>query len=166
MDSEILEEAELAKSHLMGSNLDDRCKKSLMRLLNISTMATNGLSVEEKIQKITEAIHGLVLSQITFLDSVDKKIAKANAEKCKDCKAMRHADDMEAREEREEIIKQWKQANGISDEPAREDPAQDGWIGFFKKLVTQPAMWVFLTFLAISPYGVDIVKAILEVWAK
>ena len=32
----------------------------------------------EKIQKITEAIQGLVLSQITFLDTVDKKIATAN----------------------------------------------------------------------------------------
>jgi len=62
MDKEIVEDAELAKSYVTGSDLDDDCKKSLLRLINISTLATNGLSVEEKIQKITEAIHGLVVS--------------------------------------------------------------------------------------------------------
>jgi len=49
LSKEIQEEAELAKNHLMNSNLDDRCKKSLLRLLNTTTLATNGLSVEEKI---------------------------------------------------------------------------------------------------------------------
>lgn len=46
---EVLEEAEFAKNHLMNSNLDDRCKKSLLRLLNTATIATNGISTEEKI---------------------------------------------------------------------------------------------------------------------
>jgi hypothetical protein len=72
---EIQEEAEFAKNHLMNSSLDDRCKKSLLRLINTATLATNGVSTEEKIQKITEAIQGLVMAQITFLDSVDKKIS-------------------------------------------------------------------------------------------
>lgn len=52
----------MAKNHLMQSNLDEKCKKSLLRLLNISTLATNGISLEEKVQKITEIIYGLVLS--------------------------------------------------------------------------------------------------------
>lgn len=74
LSKEIAEESEFAKTQLMNSNLDDRCKRSLLRLINCSMIATNGISTEEKIQKITEAIHGLVLSQITFLDTVDKKI--------------------------------------------------------------------------------------------
>lgn len=53
---EITEEAELVKSHLMNSSLDDHIKKPLLRLLNTSTIATNGISTEEKIQKITETI--------------------------------------------------------------------------------------------------------------
>ena len=78
LSKEIEEEVEFAKNNLMSSSLDDRCKKSLLRLLNTATLATNGLSVEEKIQKITEAIFGLVLSQLTFHDTVDKKIENAN----------------------------------------------------------------------------------------
>ena len=62
LSKEIEEEVEFAKNHLMASSLDDRCKKSLLRLLSTATLATNGLSVEEKIQKITEAIFGLVIS--------------------------------------------------------------------------------------------------------
>lgn len=49
ISKEVLEEAEFAKSHLMNSTLDDRCKKSLLRLLNTATLATNGISTEEKI---------------------------------------------------------------------------------------------------------------------
>jgi len=59
---EIQEEAEFAKNHLMNSTLNDRCKKSLLRLINTATLATNGISTEEKIQKITEAIQGLVMA--------------------------------------------------------------------------------------------------------
>lgn len=49
LSKEILEETEFAKNSLMQSNLDDKCKKSLLRLLNISTLATNGISLEEKV---------------------------------------------------------------------------------------------------------------------
>jgi len=62
ISKEILEETEFAKNHLLQSNLDDKCKKSLLRLINISTLATNGISLEEKVQKVTEAICGMVLS--------------------------------------------------------------------------------------------------------
>ena len=46
LSKEIEEEVEFAKNHLMSSSLDDRCKKSLLRLLNTAILATNGLSVE------------------------------------------------------------------------------------------------------------------------
>ena len=49
ISKEILEETEFAKNHLLQSSLDDNCKKSLFRLINISTMATNGISLEEKV---------------------------------------------------------------------------------------------------------------------
>ena len=171
LTKEILEEAEFAKNHLMNSSLDDRCKKSLLRLLNTATIATNGISTDEKIQKITEAIQGLVLSQITFLDTVDKKIEKANKEQCKNCKAMAHAEIVEAEEAKKKLIEDWKAANGITDDDLKQDSKGDSdkkensWSSVIKKIVTQPGMWIFLTILAISPYGVDIVKAILQFFA-
>lgn len=168
LTKEILEEAEFAKNHLMNSSLDDRCKKSLLRLLNTATMATNGISTDEKIQKITEAIQGLVLSQITFLDTVDRKIEKANREQCTNCKAMAHAEAVEAEETKKKLIDDWKAANGISDDDLKpEAKAEEStWSSILKKVISQPGMWIFLTILTISPYGVDIVKALLQFFSK
>lgn len=163
LTKEILEEAEFAKSHLMNSSLDDRCKKSLLRLLNTATLATNGISTEEKIQKITEAIQGLVLSQITFLDTVDKKIEKANKEQCISCKAMRHANEVEEQKEREEIIAKWKEANGYKDdEDSAADSSNKSWSQVAKDVVSKPWCWVAVIALVIAPNGVNIVKLLID----
>ena len=165
LTKEIQEEAEFAKNHLMNSNLDDRCKKSLLRLLNISTMATNGISTEEKIQKITEAIQGLVLSQITFLDTVDKKIEKANKEQCNNCKAMRHANKVEEEAEREEIIRKWKEANGIFDDNKAKDDEKT-WTQLAKELVLKPYVWIVVSLLVIAPNGVQIIQMLMDKFGK
>ena len=49
VSKEFLEEAEFVKTRIMHSNLDEQCKKSLHRLINISTEATNGLTLDEKV---------------------------------------------------------------------------------------------------------------------
>ena len=56
MDQEIINSAELAKTYITNSELSDDYKKTYLRLINISTLATNGITVEEKIQKMTECI--------------------------------------------------------------------------------------------------------------
>jgi len=117
MSKDIAEDAEFAKNHLMQSSLDEKCKKQLLSLLHTASEATNGITLEEKVQKITESILCLVISQITFLDSVDKKIASANKEQCDNCKAMKLANETEEQKHQEEIINAWKEANGIKDTP-------------------------------------------------
>ncbi len=168
LQKEILEETEMAKNHLMQSNLDEKCKKSLLRLLNISTLATNGISLEEKVQKITEIIYGLVLSQITFLDSVDRKIECANREQCKSCKAMKLANDVEEQKKQEEIIAAWKEANGYRDTGKKDgvDPDALSISGTIKAVLMKPYAWVFASILVFSPYGVQIVDAILNFFSK
>ena len=167
LSKEIEEDTEFAKNHVMQSSLDDKCKKSLLRLLNISTMATNGISMEEKVQKVTEAILGMVISQITFLDSVDKKIEIANKEQCKDCKAMRLANDVEEQKKKEEIIEAWKQANGIKDSSSSNvDASKMSVIDTVKTVLTKPWAWLFSSVLVFSPYGVDIINAILNFFSK
>ena len=164
LSKEIEEEVELAKNHLMSSGLDDRCKKSLLRLLNTATLATNGLSVEEKIQKITEAIFGLVLSQLTFLDTVDKKIENANKAQCVSCKAMKHATEVEEEEKNRKLIEDWKAANGIVDK--KDEEAADGWTVFLKQLLLKPYVYVVASILAISPYGLEIIRMIMQIWSS
>lgn len=168
ISKEIIEETELAKNHLMQSSLDDKCKKSLLRLINVSTTATNGLSLEEKVQKVTEAICGMVLSQITFLDSVDKKIEKSNTEQCKSCKAMKLANDVEEQKKQEEIINAWKEANGYKEPSSKssDEPADHSIYGTIKTILVKPYAWIFGSILVFSPYGVQIVNAILNFFSK
>lgn len=117
LSKDIIEDAEFAKHHLMQSSLDEKCKKQLLKLLDVSTEATNGISLEEKVQKITEAIQGMIISQITFLDSIDKKIVSTHEQRCNECKALKIANDIEEQKRQEEIINAWKEANGIKDKP-------------------------------------------------
>lgn len=115
LSQQIVENAEFAKHRLMQSSLDEQCKKQLLTLLDVSNEATNGITLEQKVQRITETIQGMVISQITFLDSIDKKIAKANQEKCDNCKAMKLANEVEEQKRNEEVINAWKEANGINE---------------------------------------------------
>ena len=169
LSKEIEEDTEFAKSQLMSSDLDAGSKKALLRLLNVSMEATNGISVDEKIQKITETIHGLVISQISFINSIDKKIEKAAADRCATCKAYKHADDVEFEKQKAQIIASWKAANGLTDDKLKdkqEDKEEMSWMSVLKLVITKPAAWIFLSILVISPYGVDIVKAILQFCGK
>lgn len=168
ISKEILEETEFAKNHLLQSNLDDKCKKSLLRLINISTLATNGISLEEKVQKVTEAICGMVLSQITFLDSVDKKIENANKEQCNSCKAMKLALDVEEQKKQEEIINAWKEANGYKEPKDNSNVESSSMtiVGVVKTILVKPWAWLFGSLLVFSPYGVQIVNALLDFFSK
>ena len=159
-----MEDAEFAKHHLMQSSLDEKCKKQLLKLLDVSTEATNGISLEEKVQKITEAIQGMIISQITFLDSIDKKIISTHEQRCNECKAMKLANDVEEQKRQEEIINAWKEANGIKDKPKQSaiDVRELSIIDTVKMILLKPFVWIFGTVIAFSPYGVDMLNAILK----
>lgn len=99
---DILDDAELAKSYITSSNMSDDYKRTYLKLINITTMATNGISPEEKIQKMTEAIQLLAVTQGMFISNIDTKIeetvAIANKAQCNNCKAMKHAISVEQKE--------------------------------------------------------------------
>ena len=184
LNKDIVEEAEFAKNHLMQSTLDEKCKKSLLRLLNVSTMATNGISMQDKVQKITEIIQGLVISQITFLDSVDRRIEIANKEHCRTCKAMKHAIDVEEEEKAEKIIAAWKLANanainGGNSTPdgsdcsdnnkstdgssiSTQDISKMSVLDIIKMGFVKPYGWILCTIAVFSPHCVDIMQMILN----
>lgn len=170
MSKEILEETEFAKNHIMShSNLDEKCKKSVLRLLNIASTATNGVSLEEKVQLTTEAIFGMVISQIAFLDTIDKKIENANKEQCKICKAMKHANEEEELKKQQQIIEQWKKEHGFKEEKFKKqeiDPSHLSLFGMLKTILVKPYAWLFGIVLVFSPYGVQIVEAILKFFDK
>lgn len=163
MTKEIQEDAELAKSQIISSSMDDECKKSLLRLVNTSTLATNGISTEEKIQKITEAIQGLVITQIMFLNSVDRKIEAANKKQCEDCKALKHADEVDKQKAEQEIIDRWKKAAGYKDEDHKKVA---GPLDLAKQILVKPWIWIFSSLLVFSPYGIEIIHAVGAMFGK
>ena len=69
---------------------------------------------------MTEAIHLLAITQVSFITKVDEKIQKsiqnANNKQCKTCKAMKHANDVEEEEKWKEKLSEYKQKMGITDD--------------------------------------------------
>lgn len=99
---EMLDEADIAKTYVVNSDMTDDQKHTYLKLIHITTEATNGISPEEKIQKMTEAILLLVASQIKHEITLDERISnsvqKANRHQCTECKAMAHACEAEEKE--------------------------------------------------------------------
>ena len=168
MNHEIVDDAELAKSYITSSSMSDDYKKAYIKLLNITTMATNGLSPEDKIQKMTEAIQLLAITQGMYMVNIEKTIddavQKANQKQCASCKAMKHAMEVEEEEKNRKLIEDWKAANGIVDK--KDEEAVDGWIVFLKKLLLKPYVYVVASILAISPYGLEIIRMIMQIWSS
>jgi len=90
---------------------------------------------------------------------------------------MTHAEDVELKEMKRKLIEDWKKANGITDVPKKSDSkttddenekegSAKSWLDVLKDILTKPGIWIFLTFLTISPYGVDIVKALIACFGK
>jgi len=77
---------------------------------------------------------------------------------------MTHAVDIEKQKQTEQLIEEWKQANGITDDDSDKDNVS--WSNVFKTMLSSPGLWVFLIVLVISPYGLDIVKILLEFFSK
>ena len=168
MNQEIVDDAELAKSYITSSSMSDDYKKAYIKLLNITTMATNGLSPEDKIQKMTEAIQLLAITQGMYMVNIEKTIddavQKANQKQCAACKAMKHANDVEEEEKNRKLIEDWKAANGIVDK--KDEEAEDGWTRFLKQLLLKPYVYVVASILAISPYGIEIIRMIMQIWSS
>lgn len=172
---EMLDEAELAKSYVANSDMAEDQKRTYLRLINITTEATNGISPEQKIQKMTESILLLAASQVKLVINLDQKIqdaiGTANKRQCVDCKAMKHAVAAEEEERNRKIIDQWKLANGYTDEPndsKDEDKKSEdmSWTDTLKALLMKPYLYILLAILSFSPYCVQILDKIFQYCSK
>lgn len=179
LTQEIQDESELAKSYVANSDLDDDYKKTLLRLIHISTLTTNGISPEEKIQKMTEAIHLLAISQVTFITKIDEKIEKsiqnANIKQCSSCKAMKHANDVEEEEKWKEKLSEYKQKMGITDDNDSKNTQKTdetsiqtdiSMLDTIKQICLKPYVWIFGSVLVFSPYGMEILKTLIQYFGK
>ena len=77
---------------------------------------------------------------------------------------MKHATEVEEEEKNRKLIEDWKAANGIVDK--KDEEAEDGWTRFLKQLLLKPYVYVVVSILAISPYGIDIIRMIMQIWSS
>ena len=168
VEKEMVNESELAKSYIVGSNMTEDQKRTYLCLINIATESTNGISQEAKIQKMTEAILLLAVSQAKYAvnmdQTIEQAIQKANLNQCKTCRAMKHAEREDEEQRQQEIIEQWKLKNGYSVGGNQNIPTT--WTDTLKIILTKPYFYIFLTLSLISPYGVQIIDRIIQLCGK
>lgn len=165
----MLDDAELAKNYIINSDLSDEYKRTYLRLLNISTMATNGITPEQKIQKMTECIQLLVVTQAMYILNIDKKI-ESSIEKstkhtnCENCKAMQFVNNAEQEQHDKELIANYVQKShiNINEHYNTIDTEKLTWPNILKTILLKPYIYVVLCLMFISPYSVEIVKTICQ----
>lgn len=170
----ITDDAELAKNYIVRSSMSDEYKRIYLRLINVSTLATNGITPEEKIQKMTECIQLLAITQGMYLSNIDQKIQTAidnsNKSQCISCKAMKHANEVEKADHDKKLLDEYLESLGIKkgEKTTLEDkePVEMSWQDVIKQILLKPYLYVVLCLISISPYGVEIVKTIMQFFNK
>lgn len=81
---------------------------------------------------------------------------------------MKLANEVEEQKHKEEIINAWKEANGIKDKisPPVIDTTKLNVADTVKMVLLKPYCWIFGTIVAFSPYGVDMLNAILKFFSR
>lgn len=165
LSQEIYDSTELAKVQVANSDMSDDYKTTLLKLLNTAALATNGISAEEKIQKMTEAIQMLAVSQIAFITHIDERIVEINKKQCADCRAMKLVDEIEEKKKNEKIIEEYKKAHGIVNDDIEKHPLTYQY-SLIKGIFLKPYIYVFGCVAVFSPFFSDILKMILDFFSK
>lgn len=161
MDQRRIEEDVHTRERLVQSNIDDACKQTMLRLLDVAAIMSNCATTDEKISKIIDTLHEMAISQVAFLGQIDDKIENANRRQCTTCKAIKIANEIEEERRNKEIIEKWQRQNGESREGKSSQKA--GWI---KQVFQKPWIWMFGCALAVSPYGVELLQTILKAFGR
>lgn len=190
ISQQIQNQAAIIRAKIASSNdLDEDYKARLFDLVALTAMATNGISQEEKIQKMTEAMHSLTMSQIEFITHINKTVTKSLEESskkietmiattqqtiqttianatishCKTCKAMEHAEEIEKEKEYAKLI---QEMGGVVKDDSQ--AKSQNWSDFLQKtcskILIQPWIWIFFAVVSISPYGVNIINAVKDLF--
>ena len=173
MEPEIAEDLEMAKSTLTNSKVDDSIKKTLFRVLNISSTATNGISPEEKIQKMSEAVFSLVTTFVCFISSMDRHIEKIQTKHCDSCPAMEFTNEERDHHAEERMLEELKKKHNLVEASKVQSQTHgktiigsrlavvsgDVW-SLLKDILVKPYFWIFGSIMFFSPYAVDIINAL------
>lgn len=170
---EMQNQSELAKAQVLKSDfMSDDMKKNLLGVISIAAEATNGLSPEEKIQKMTESVFGLAINEVYFFEQINRNIVETiretNVEQCSKCKAMAHVLQVEKEEEIKRHIDEYKKKAGIKDDGTKVSSGGDDqtWKQFVMAVLQKPYFWIFASILVFSPHGAQMLDTVLKFVGK
>lgn len=84
--------------------------------------------------------------------------------KCQSCKAMLHVDKCEKEEAIKHRVDEMKEKSGTQKKEA--PPGDQSWSSLAKTILMKPYPWIFASILVFSPYGVDILKTLAQIFGK
>lgn len=181
--TKIISGAEIVKTTVLNSQLDDTIKENLITFINNAVTATNGISQEEKIQSLTESMASLATNIASFmcrtkgkLDEIESRVDELHpADKLEQIKLF---------EQKLTEVENYRKINGISAnisisddniksivkgikntgaiEPTENLTYRDKIINIFKA----PWPWIFGMFLVFSPHFTDLLHALQQYFAK
>lgn len=181
--TKIISGAEIVKTTVLNSQLDDTIKENLITFINNAVTATNGISQEEKIQSLTESMASLATNIASFmcktkgkLDEIESRVdelhpadkldqIKLFEQKLTEVENYRKINGIAANisisdANIKSIVKEIKSANAA--EPAENLTYRDKIINIFKA----PWPWIFGMFLVFSPHFTDLLNALQQYFAK
>ena len=160
---------DLTKSYLLQSELSEDDKRLGLNLLSLALEATNGGTIEDKIQKMTEITFQLISWQMRHLMTInrmlDKKLEAENLKKCEDCLAMKHAKEIQKEEEQQEILDEYLKSIGVDKEKIEVDSGNNK-VDLFKSIFTKPYVYIFMSIAVFSPFAAEIIKTILSIFGN
>lgn len=168
MKANIISEAELAKTTVINSPLDDDTKRNLVMLISKSALATNGISPEEKIQHLTECMASLASALAIYMSKSDKRLDYLEKQHI----AEHPASKIEQLQKFEHMLSEtekYRNMNGIvpnirgnviatsNDEKSEDDTLIDKVFNLLEK----PYIWIFGAVAVCSPFAVDVINSVI-----
>lgn len=181
--TKIISGAEIVKTTVLNSQLDDTIKENLITFINNAVTATNGISQEEKIQSLTESMASLATNIASFMCRTKGELDKIEA-RVDELQPADKLDQIKLFEQKLTEVENYRKINGIaanisiSDaniksivkeiksanaaEPTENLTYRDKIINIFKA----PWPWIFGMFLVFSPHFTDLLHALQQYFAK
>lgn len=181
--TKIISGAEIVKTTVLNSQLDDTIKENLITFINNAVTATNGISQEEKIQSLTESMASLATNIATFMCKTKGKLDEIES-RVDEIQPTDKLDQIKLFEQKLSEAENYRKINGIAANISISDDNiksivkgikntgniestenltyRDKIINIFKA----PWPWIFGMFLVFSPHFNDLLHALQQYFAK
>lgn len=178
----ILTDAELAKSTVVSSSLDEDVKKSLVNFITYSALSTNGISTEQKIQSLTECMAAFASAIGMYMSKADERLNKLEADFHEEHPTEK-LDKLKHIEQELSEVETYRNINGIipniridgeciadivhqNKEQQSDISKNNNVLSRIFDILEKPAVWIFGCVTVSSPFAFDIIKEILEYFSK